>query len=312
MPGAHEPREEFLNQLELQLRAGLRRRDLAADTRAWIPRSRIGVAFATVLLVVVSMAVGGGVVAAAYQARMNEQRAVLLSTFEQRLLLAKQRLALATRQLENVQRGVEVGVEREESALDARFKVAEAEAEVKSIELDIAEIKATGREPMKTLSAPLVSGRDFVTEGLRVEMSVPARALEIERVRAQATQSRLEVGLANKIDVAGAATRVIEVESAVQVFERKLDIRRRFLKGDLTAAAADLRGLEAGTDLRRAVIARRIDFARGQVEELRSRIEIGTANPLTLAEAELRLRELQLEMSKADYELLLIRKQLGK
>jgi outer membrane protein TolC len=312
MPGAHEPREEFLNQLELQLRKRLRRRDLIADTRRWIPQSRTAVAFATVLLVVVSMAVGGAVVAAAYQARMNELRAVLLSTFEQRLLLAQQRLALVTRQLESVQRGVEVGVERQESALDARFKVAEAEAEVKSIELDIAEIRATGREPMKTLSAPLVSGRDFVTEGLRVEMTVPARALEIERVRAQAAQSRLEVGLANTIDVAAAATRVIELESAVQVFERKLDIRQRFLKGNLTAAAADLRGLEAGTDLRRTVIARRIDFARRQVEELRARIEVGTANPLTLAEAELRLQELQLEMSKADYELLLIRKQLGK
>lgn len=37
----------------------------------------------------------------------------------------------------------------------------------------------------------------------------------------------------------------------------------------------------------------------------------GTANPLNLAEAELRLQELQLEMSRADYDLLLIRKQLG-
>lgn len=311
MSGAHEPREEFLNQLELQLRAGLRRRDLAAGTRTWMPQSRIAVAFASVALVVVSMAVGGGVVATAYEARLNEQRDLLLATFEQRAELAKQRLALATQQLRDVQQRVSIGIERQESVPDAQFKVTEAEAELKSIELDIAEIRATGREPMRALSAPLVSGRDFVTESLHVEMSVPAGALEIERVRAQAAQTRFEVGLANKTEVEAAATRLIELESAVQVFQRKLDIRQRFLKGGLTAAAADLHGLEVETDLRRTALGRRIDFARRQVQDLKSRIEVGTANPLNLAEAELRLQELQLEKSKADYELLLIRKQLG-
>ena len=311
MSGPHEPREEFLNQLELQLRAGLRRRDLAG-TRTWMPQSRMAVAFASVALVVVSMAIGGGVVATAYEARLNEQRDLLLSTFEQRLVLAKQRLALATQRLGDLEQRVSIGIERQESVPDARFKVTEAEAELKSIELDIAEIRATGREPMHTLSAPLVSSRDFVTERWRVEMSVPAAALEIEKGRAQAARTRFDVGLANKDDMELAATRLIELESAVQVFQRKLDIRQTFLKGGLPAAVADLSGLEAETDLRRIALGRRIDSARRQVQDVNARVETGTANPLSLAEAKLRLQELQLEMSKADYELLLIRKQLGK
>jgi hypothetical protein len=47
-------------------------------------------------------------------------------------------------------------------------------------------------------------------------------------------------------------------------------------------------------------------------QDVKERIDVGTADPLHLAEAQLRLQELQLKMSKADYELLLIRKQLGK
>ena len=48
------------------------------------------------------------------------------------------------------------------------------------------------------------------------------------------------------------------------------------------------------------------------MEDLKGRISVGTANPLNLAEAELRVQELQLKMSKVGYELLLIRSQLGK
>jgi hypothetical protein len=312
MSGAHEPREEFVNQLELQLRADLRRRNLAAGAHTWMPQSRIAVALAIAAVAIASMALGGGVVAAAYEARLSEQRDVLLETVEGRAAIAKQRLALATQQLRNVQQRVAVGIEPTESVPDAQFKVNEAEAELKSIELDIAEIRATGREPVSALSAPLVSGRDFVTERWRVEMSVPAAALELEKVRAQAARGRFDVGLANAMEVEAAGTRLIELESAVEVFRRKIEIRQTFLKGGLAAAAADLRGLEAETDLRRTALGRRIDFARRQVRDLKARIDVGTANPLNLAEAELRLQELQLEMTRADYDLLLIRRQLGK
>ena len=312
MSGRHEPREEFLTQLEHRLRADFSRRDRAERAHTWMPQSKLAVAFSIAAIAVVSMAMGGGVVAARYEARFNEQRDLLLSTFEQRAVLAKQRLALATQRLEDVKQRVSVGIEPPESVSDIQFKVSEAEAELKSIGLDIAEIQATGREPMNALSSPPISGRDFVTERLRVEMTVPAAALELAKTRAHAARTRFEVGLADATDVEAAGTRMIELESAVEVFRRKIDIRQKFLKGGLTAAVADLRGLESETDLRRTALARRIDFARRQVHDLKTRMDTGTANPLNLAEAELRLQELQLEMSKADYELLLIRKQLGK
>ena len=311
MSGPHEPREAFVNQLEIQLRADLRRRDLAG-AHTWMPRSRIAVALAIAVVVIVSMAMGGVVVAAVYEARLTEQRDLLLETVEKRAAIAKQRLGLVTQQLRDVQQRVSVGIEPTESVADAQFKVIEAGAELKSIELDIAEIQATGREPMHALSAPVISGRDFVMERLRVEMSVPATALELAKAQARGVRGRFEVGVADATAVEAAATRVIELEAAVEVFQRKIGIRQTFVRGGLPAAVAELRRLEAETDLRRTTLARRIDVARRQVHDLKARIEIGTANPLNLAEAELHLQELLLEMTKADYDLLLIRKQLGK
>ena len=158
MSGAHEPRQEFVNDVELLLRADLRRRALAAGTGSWLSQSRFAAALTIAAVAIVSMVVGGGVVATAYETRLNEQRDLLLDTFEQRALVAKQRLALAMRQLRDVQGRVSVGIEPQEAVRDMQYTVTEAEAEVKSVELDIAEIRATGREPVHALSAPLDLG----------------------------------------------------------------------------------------------------------------------------------------------------------
>jgi hypothetical protein len=312
MPAAHEPRDEFVDQLELRLRADLRRHGLAAGRRTWMPQSRIAAAFAIAAGVIASMALGGGVVAATYEARISEQRDLLLGTFEQRAAIARQRLSLASEQLREAQKRVSVGVAPQDTVAEAQLRVIEAEAEVKSIDLDIAEVRAAGREPMQAVSAPLVSGRDFVTDRWRVQLAVPSAAMEIERTRLESAKKRFDVGVATPTDVDAAAARLIELETAVEVLRQKIALRQAFLKGGVPPAIADLRGLEAEVDLRRTALARRIDVARREVQDLNGRTEVGTANPLQLAAARLRLQELELERTKADYDLLLIRKQLGK
>jgi outer membrane protein TolC len=301
-----------VSQLEDRLRAELDRPRLAPPAPGWMPRSRLGLALATAAVVIVSMAMGGGVVAAAYEAQQNELRDMLVGTFEQQAAIAAQRLDMARRQLRVAEDRLAVGLEGQAAVGDARLKVSEAEAALRVIELDLAEVRATGREPMKTASAPLVSGRDFVLERWQVEMSVPAAALEMAKRNAQAAQRRFEVGLANAVDVEAAGTRQIELESAIQLIQEKIGIRQAFLKGLISAAGADLRVLEAETEQRRTALARRIEFARRQMDDLRIRVEIGTPSPLEMAEAEVRLQELQLALAKADYELALIRRQLGK
>ena len=254
----------------------------------------------------------GGVVAATYEARLGQQREILLATFEQRLAIAKLRLALAQKQLRDAEQRVSIGLLPQETVLDLRAKVSEGEAELRSIELDVEEIRATGREPMHSMSAPLVSGRDFVSERWRVEMTVPAAALARERTRADAVRGRVQVGLAKPSEVEAATAQIAELEAAVEAFDQKLAIRQAFLKAGLTATGADLRGLQAENESRRKVLTQQIDVARRRVEDLRKRAEVGTANSIEVLEAELRLQVLQLELTKADYDLLLIRKQLGK
>ena len=312
MSNRHEPHDAFVAQLEDRLRADLSRRHLTAPAPRWLPRSTGGLVLATAALVIVSMAIGGGVVSAAYQAQQGAQRDALVTTLEQRLDLSRKRLDLVRQRLDEMQRRVSIGIEEPGTVADARLNVTEAEVNVKLIELDIAEVRATGREPMPSVSAPLVNGRDFVSERWQLEAQLPAAGRDVAKMAVDLWKTRFDVGLANNTDVEKAGARLIEMESAVQLIQQKIAIRQAFLKRTLTAAVADLRVMEVEAEQRRMILSRRIEFSRRQLEDLKLRVEIGTLSRIELAEAEVRLQELELARSKADYDLALIRKQLGK
>ena len=312
MSNTHEPRDAFVSGLENRLRANLAQRNLTTSVPRWLPRSTRGLALATAVLVVVSMAIGGGVVAAAYQAQQNDLREMLVGTYVQRLELAERRLAIARQQLQEAEGRVSTGLETPVAVRDARLKVTEAEAEVRLVEFDLVEVRATSREPMKTVAAPLVSGRDLVSDRWRVEMSVKQGALAEAVLQTQAAKRRFDVGLANMEDVDAASARQIEIESAIQLDQQRIRIRQTFLSGAISAAAADLRVIEAETDQRRDALARRLDESRRQMNDVRARVEIGTSAPIEVTQAELRMLELHLALKKAEYDLALIRKQIGK
>jgi hypothetical protein len=311
MSNRHQPRDAFASGLEERLRATLAQRATAMPPR-WMPRTRRGLALATAAIVVVSMAIGGGVVAAAYEQKQGELRDMLVGTYRQRLLLAEKQLALARQQLRDAEGRVAAGLAPPAEVQDARLKARETEAEFRITEIDVSEVLATGREPMKTVAAPLVSGRDLVSDRMRVEMSVKEAALETAKLHTQAAKTRFDVGLASIEDVEAAGARQSDVESALDHARVKLQIRQRFLGGQISAATAELLVVEADTERRRAALARRVDFMHRQMNDLRTRVEIGTLSPLDVAGAELRLLELQLALKKAEYDLALIRQQIGK
>jgi hypothetical protein len=215
MRDIHAPSDEFVERLEWQIGREVRRRNREADAPNWTPRSRMKAILAVLVLMVASMGIGAAVVAAAYEAQGNERRDQLTSGFEQRAELARQRLAIETGELRKIEQNVSIGVASRSDVLEGRIKVADAEAQVKSIELQLEEVRMTAREPRHELNSPLVSGRDFVTSRLRIEMSVPEMAVELARVRWREAQSRFEVGMADHLAVEVSRVRVLEVEAAL-------------------------------------------------------------------------------------------------
>jgi outer membrane protein TolC len=310
MQDIHEPRSEFIERLAWQVGLEVRRRNRAAQAPQWTPRSRMKAILAVLALMVASMGIGAAVVAAAYEAQADQRRDQLTSGFEQRAELARQRLAIASGELPEIERRVSIGVAPRSAALEGRIKVADAEAQVKSIELQLEEVRITAREPRNELNSPLVSGRDFVTSRLRIEMSVPEMAVELARARLREAESRFAVGMANVADVDVSRVRVLEVDVALEAFRRKIEIRQKFLKGEMDAIETELRVLECEAEQRRKIAEPKAELARKDAERATKKFEVGIAQQVEVTEAALRRLELQTELAKADLDLALVRRRI--
>jgi len=312
MRDTHEPDNNFVEKLEWQIGREVRRRNSAAAAPGWITWSRAKFAAAAAALVLVSMAIGGAAVAAAYEAQNNERRDQLASNFEQRLTLAKQRLAMTMEQVQSTERRIAVGLASTTDLLEARIKVAEAEAQVTVTELQLAEVRLTGQAPRTELSSPSVSGRDFVSQRLRSEMTVPRMTLALEEARLQDMQKRVDVGVADTMALEAARVRLLEVQAAVHTFGRKLEIRQKFLRGEADAIETDLRVLEADAEQLKVTLVPKLALARKEVDVIAARVKVGTAQQVELAEATLRRLEHETALSKTELDLALIRAQIQK
>jgi hypothetical protein len=309
MQDRHAPREGFVERLEWQIGSELRRRHRTGPA-TWLPASPVKATAAIVFLVLVSMALGGAAVAAAFQAQNSERRQLLVNGYERRLALARQRLEVTTEQLRSIERQIAVGAEHPDNRYRARLKLVEAEASVTVIELQLSEVRLTGAEPVDAISAPLVSGRDFVTERLQAELILPATALETERHLLREIRGRVAHGVAPAAAQAEAEVRVIEAEAARTSLERKLGVRRQFVGGAITGAQADLRVLEGDAEQRLKTLEPKIALARLLVSATEQRFNVGLVTRVDVAEARLKLSELEAEHAKAQLDLALLRKKI--
>ena len=306
----HEPDDDFVNRLELEIGAELRRRR-AATPAPWLMRTRLRVAAAAAMLAVVSMAAGGAVVAASYHAKDSEQRDQLVSAYEQRVSLATQRYALANDRMRITEQRVSVGTAAPLDAMQDRVRVAEAEAELARIRSQLAEVRLTGREPETNVLAALVSGQDFVSDRWRLDLMTPRLALDVEKQRLQEMQRRVDVGAAPAHDVTVSRSRIGELEAAMAAVERKLAIRQRFLKKELGAAEADLRIQETDAETRQTALRLKITLAAEEAKDAQKKFTVGLAQQTDVAEASLRLRELEADLAKAELDLARVRAQIA-
>ena len=310
MRPTHEPDDNFVTRLELEIGAELRRRRTVTPA-PFLMRTRLRVAAAAAMLTIVSMVTGGAVVAATYHAKDVEQRDQLVSAYEQRASLAQQRLALVADRLRITEQRVSVGTADPLDAMQDRVRVAEAEAELSRIKSQLAEVRLTGREPETNVLAALVSGQDFVSERWRLDLMTPRLALDVEKQRLQEAQRRVDVGAGPAHDVTVSRSRIGELEAAMAAVERKLAIRQRFLKKELGAAEADLRIQEIDAETRQTALRLKIVLAAEEAKVAQKKFNVGLAQQTDVAEASLRLRELEAELAKSELDLARVRAQIA-
>lgn len=307
----HEPSVEFVARLESQIGSEVRRRNRDVRAPRWATWSFAQVASAAAALVVVSMGAGGAAVAASYEAQSSQTRDQLVAAYTQRAELSRQRLDLATTEHKAAETRFNVGMSDVKTVLEKGVAVVTAQAEVNLVQLQLEEIRLSGREPRTELWAPRVSGRDFVTERLRIEMTVPEKTLEVARKVAQDVAIRVQIGTLSSIDLDQARTLTSSVESTLTALQRKLAIRQQYISGRIEAAGTELRVLEVEAEQRSAALVPQIALAVKEEARIAQRVDAGVSRTVDLAEAKLRRMQLEMELTKAELDLAQIRRRLA-
>lgn len=306
----HEPTDGFVERLESQIVGEIRRRNHDAQAPRWATWSAAQVSVAAALLIIGSMALGGAAVAASYESQNNELRAQLTTSYSHRADLARQRRDLAAKEEKAAQVRFNVGMVDDKVLLEKSLAVVSAQAELAKVELGLEEIKLSGVEPRIELYSPRVSGRDFVGEQLRIELSVFTKTLEVEKRIAQDVAVRVEIGTYAQVDLDAARARVQGIEAGERSLQRQITIRQQYLAGRIDAVEAQLRGLDSEAEYKIASLRPEVALAVKEVARLTQRVEVGTAQSVDLAEAKLRKLELETALSKAELDLALIRRRL--
>jgi hypothetical protein len=235
---------------------------------------------------------------ASAQLRDAARRDSLVQAAEAELALAKVRLDLTRAQLEEVRRQAQLG-----AAVVASVAAAEAEhramqAQARRIQLDLEEIRAAAQAPRDELSAPVVGGRDFVTERLRLDLyAAQQRLLAAEQALADA-ERRLRLGAGSELARLQAEVEAVRAKAAMAVLVERQRLRQEFLERG--TAIEELLRRQQDAELRQGVLVaqRALEAAREQLALVERRRAAGAAAELEVLKAQVEVRELELELQR--------------
>jgi hypothetical protein len=207
------------------------------------------------------------------------------------------RLDLARAQFDDASRKAKVG------ALDAGA-VELAQSELRSVEtramraqLNIKEIEASSQAPRDDLNAPLVGGRDFVTERIRLDLVAAQLRLVAAEHALELADRRVRTGAAPEIARVEAQLDVTRANAGLGVLAERLTLRREFIE-KATAAEELARRLETARlrgDLQ--VAQQSLELSKARVANIDRQRAAGAATELDALRAQVETMERELELS---------------
>jgi hypothetical protein len=293
MSGEHRPDPEFVNQLEWQIKSSLRRRDRFSTPVSSPRRDKMKL----IAMILVSAFFGAGGVVAKEQVQESKAQEILLTRIEGERRIAEIQLEMVRLNYMETKERVEEGLVPEDMLLEAGLSIREGELHLSRLALNEEEVRVSGRAPQDDLSAPLVGGRDFVTE--RLEMEGEARQMEfaLAKRRYEEIQGRVDVGVLDE-DAAFQARRMLDALAVqVQTLEERKELRAGFIRGRMTAweAEAMAKSSEVNAQLQDHQLTLQ-QLVRAQ-DEMARRVDAGVQPESQLLQLRLQIQQLQMQIA---------------
>jgi len=230
----HTPAPEFVSNLEWQIRTALRRERRFSEP----VHSRSGGRMQIAALVLVSALLGAGGVVVKDEVQGARQKELLLAQVEADVRVAAAQRDLIRERLAEARRMLDDGTVSDETLREAQLQARQADLHLARLQLNEEEIRAGGKAPDDGVAAPLVNGRDFVSERLTLEASMLSEQRSLARERLRRAEDLRNAGMIREDQAVQAEMQLRTMDAQLQQLTARMDLTLASMR---EAAQAHLR-----------------------------------------------------------------------
>lgn len=307
MRNTHKPDIEFVDGLERQLTSELRRQQRFSPAERSTGSKRL---MKTAILFIACAATGVAAAKTVEHIESSKRRILHVARIEAATEQLQARQSVVQGMVNELKDRVDAGLIHEDELVEAAIQSMLLDLDMEKALLDLEEVHMSGEAPANELYAPLQGGRDFVTERLLIDY----RKIELIRdqivERAAAVRKRADAGLVPRKEIEEQDRQIDRVNGELDEIERRIDLRKGYLSGDLSAREISLRQMKESARSRLAEAERVFQVVESQHKEMSKLYADGLIPERDLRDAEYAIIEARSECRIAEIELELLEERL--
>jgi len=295
----YEPDKGFLEKLEWQLSSEFRRKNRLTASTAKITVSR---RMAAVACMAGAVMMGVTVLKAADYIRDSWRKKIEIARAETDLKLNEVYQKSIQEMEVKAEKRFSSGLIREDEYQMLLLASQRSELDVEKSRLNLEEVKASGQPARNELFAPVVGGRDFVTERLAIEIEGIELDLEQLLVRWDRLKNLTEENLVSENELNAVQAEIAARDVLIDNIQKKLELRKRFVEGEISAQETEIQDRMTAAENNLFIAKSRVDLLNKQLERLKNLENQGMIDPTEVKQVEFALDAAQAELELASLE----------
>jgi hypothetical protein len=302
MTKTYEPDSRFVERLEWQLASEYRRTNCLKPSsgKVAVPRRMVAIA-----LLVGVLTTGVAVIKAAEYIKDSWRKGIEIARVGTEVQLKKAHLESTRELAARAGTLAASGLIQEEESQVLKLGVEKAALDLDRSLLNLDEVKASGVAPRDELYAPVLGGRDFVSERLKIQTKDVERDLALLASRLDRSRRLVEVGAISGEDVDQIQAEIAARQAMIDETRKRIDLRKRYVAGEVTAQEVEIGDQMAIAEKTLRQAQTKVDSLMKQMERSKAQEAVGLISPretsqlryaLDAAQAELKLAALEVDV----------------
>jgi multidrug resistance efflux pump len=298
----YDPDNQFMEKLEWQLSSEFRRagRLKSSTGKIAVPRRMVAIALTIGILMT-----GVAVTKAADYIKDSWRKKIELARVETEVQLKKVQLESILERSSRIKTRAEQGLVQDDEYQAIKTAAKKADLDYQRSLLNREEVKMSGEIPRNELYAPMVGGRDFVSERLELEKMEIELELHLISRHLKRFKQLVDEGLIQDHELVRVKAEIANQEAKLTKIQQRLNLRSSFLGGEITAREVELEG-------RLTAAKNNLHMAQSEVDTLEQQLIRFQALEArgTISHSEIRQLKYALDAAKAKLNLAILEKEV--